>query len=80
MLYLIQYDRARGTIVSLTSFVEQSRAAANDTRLALELGLSHQSSDHEVVLLEAPDEQTLRHTHRRYFENFAGIVESVGNR
>ncbi len=68
MLFLIQYDRKSGSIVSLTSFDDGVREHAEDARLDLELRLNKTGIEHEVVLLEAPNEDALRRTHRRYFE------------
>ncbi len=69
MLFLIEYNRPRGSIVQLRRFGDASRAVAEDARLKLELGLKRQGIEHEVVLLDAPSEEALRRTHSRYFES-----------
>jgi hypothetical protein len=74
MLFLIEYDRPRGTIVQMQEFDEGSRQTANDVRLELELCLNRQGIHHEVVLLDAPSEDALRHTHGRYFEDVAELA------
>ena len=67
MLFLIQYDRKQGSIVSLRQFDDGVRERAEDERLELELRLNKEGFEHEVVLLEAPNEEALMRTHRRYF-------------
>jgi len=74
MLFLIEYDRARGSVVTFKSFEGSTRQFAEDTRFDLELNLNRRGINHEVVLLEAPTEEALRKTHRRYFENLAGLT------
>lgn len=76
MLFLIGYDRSRGSIASIRSFLDAQREAAEDARLELELDLNRRGIQHEVVLLEASSEAALRLTHRRYFENFAELARS----
>lgn len=75
MLYLIEYDRSRGSL-NLTSFYDTQRRRAEDARLRLELRLNRLGIQREVVLLEAPSEEALRITHRRYFENLSELTES----
>jgi hypothetical protein len=76
MLFLIQYDRTRGTIVELREFEESQLKPAQDARLELELRLNRQGIQHEVVLLDAPSKEALRHTHSRYFEDVAEIART----
>ncbi len=77
MLFLIEYDRPRGSIVQLRKFDEASRKLAEDKRLRLELELSRQRVEHEVVLLDAPSEEVLRHTHGRYF--FSSVAQLIAS-
>jgi hypothetical protein len=74
MLFLIEYDRPRGSIVQLREFDAASRQLADETRLNLELDLQRQGVEHEVVLLDAPSKEALLHTHSRYFESVADLV------
>ena len=74
MLFLIEYDRPRGSIVQLRRYDDTSRKIAEDARLKLELDLNRQGLEHEVVLLDAPSEEALRRTHGRYFENVEELV------
>jgi len=74
MLFLIEYDRPRGSIVQLREFDDTSRAVAEDERLKLELGLKRQGIEHEVVVLDAPSKEALRRTHSRYFESVVELV------
>ncbi len=76
MLFLIEYDRNRGQIVTLRTFDESEREKVEDARLEMELGLNRLGVEREVVLLEAATEEALRRTHRRYFEDLAELVNS----
>ena len=74
MIFLIEYDRSRGEIVSLETFSDSERRMAAGARLELEIRLNRDNVDHEVVLLEADSEEALRRTHRRYFENLTELA------
>jgi hypothetical protein len=74
VIFLIEYDRARGEIVTLKTFSESYRRAAEDARLEMEIGLNRDEVDREVVILEAESEEALRRTHRRYFENLSELA------
>jgi alanine racemase len=76
MLFLIEYDRNRGQIVTFKTFADSERQEAEDLRLEVELGLNRLGVEREVVLLEAATEEALRRTHRRYFEDIAELVNS----
>lgn len=75
MIFLIEYNRQRGQIVSFTAFADNDRRQAEDARIELELKLNRANTEHEVVLLEAATEAALRRTHRRYFET----LQQLGN-
>ena len=77
MLFLIEYDRSRGGIVSLRTFAKKEATNACTARLELELELNRKGRDHEVVILEAASEDALRRTHRRYFESLSELMRSV---
>jgi len=74
MLFLIEYDRQRGALVTFRSFAQTEQREADEVRLELELELNRRGIDHEVVLLEAPNEAMVRRSHRRYFEDVARIA------
>ncbi len=76
MLFLVEYDRNRGRLVTLTAFEDGARDAADDARLDLELKLSRCGIQREVVLLEAATEDDLRRTHRRYFEGLNELAHT----
>ena len=76
MYFLIEYDRSQGSIVQKRQYDEASREVAEEERLKLELDLNRQGVEHEVVLLDAPSEEALRHTHGRYFESVAELIVS----
>jgi len=72
-IFLIEYDRAKGKIVSELRFPDSMRFEAENSRLQKELELRLAGLAHQVVLLEADSEEALRHTHRRYFDDLAEI-------
>jgi hypothetical protein len=76
MLFLIEYDRNLGQIVTFRAFTELEKTDAENARLELELGLNRLGKEHEVVLLEAASEEALRRTHRRYFEDLAELMKA----
>ena len=73
MIFLIEYDRRRGLLVSLKPFRQSERRDAERARIDLELHLNSLGIRHEVVLLEAATESALRRTHRRYFETLSEL-------
>jgi hypothetical protein len=77
MLFLIEYDRSRGQIVTFKTFDDSERQNAEDSRLEMELDLNRHGIEREVVILEADSEEALRRTHRRYFEDLAELVGST---
>ena len=77
MIFLIEYNRPEGEIVTFRVFDDVDRAEADDARLEIELDLHRKKIDHEVVVLEASSEQALRQTHRRYFEDPGEILKSA---
>ena len=76
MLFLIEYDRKRGKIVTLQTFSDAEEASAQFARLEKELDLNRAAIEHEVVILEANDEKALRRTHRRYFESLEELAKA----
>ena len=76
MIFLIEYDRGQGRIVTFETFDDSARHEAEDSRLQLELELNRRGTEREVVLLEAATEEALRRTHRRYFEDLTELVNS----
>ena len=76
MIFLIEYDRPTGRMITFKTFEDSKREEAANERLEIELDLNRRSLDHEVVLLEAENEGALRRTHRRYFEDARQIVKS----
>lgn len=76
MVFLIEYARNEGRIVSFKEFDDDAVSAAK-ARLELELDLNRRGIEHEVVLLDAEDENALRRTHRRYFETLAELASAL---
>ena len=74
MIFLIEYDRQSGRIVTMTSFHDSERKTAEDSRLNLELELNSNGIQNEVVILEAESEDAIRRTHRRYFEDVPDLA------
>jgi len=75
MIFLIEYDRSEGRIVTFREFDDSRRREAEDSRLGIELDLNRKEIDHEVVLLDAASKDALRLTHRRYFKDLRQILE-----
>ena len=75
MIFLIEYKRSEGRIVTFRDFDDSQRREAEDSRLGIELVLYRKRIDHVVVLLEAASKDALRLTHRRYFEDLRQILE-----
>ena len=80
MIFLIEYNRSEGRIVTFRDFDDSQRREAEDSRLGIELDLNRKGIDHEVVLLDAASEDALRRTHRRYFEDLRQILEDKRGR
>lgn len=74
MIFLIEYDRARGDLVRLETFPDSERRRADNARLEMEIGLNRDEVEREVVILEAESEEALRRTHRRYFESLTELA------
>jgi hypothetical protein len=77
MIYLLEYDPPKGKLLTFTAFDPRDREKAADARLARELELFRRGIRHEVVLLEASDEEALRRTHGRYFYSLREIAEGL---
>ena len=80
MIFLIEYNRSEGQIVTSRDFDDSQRREAEDVRIEIELDLNRKGVDHEVVLLEAASKDALLRTHRRYFEDLTQILRSAGGR
>jgi hypothetical protein len=77
MIFLVEYNRSEGRLVSLKVFDDLERQKAENARLEIELGLNRAGVEHEVVLLEAASEDALRRTHRRYFEDLRQFAATI---
>ena len=73
MIFLIQYDRPKGRIVTIKTFENSERLDAENSRLETELDLNRRGMTREVVLLEAASKDALRRTHQRYFEDLKDL-------
>ena len=76
MFFLIEYDRDSGQIVTFRSFADSEMELAGSARLAMELELNRRGVEREVVILEAANEDAVRRTHRRYFENLEELLKA----
>ena len=74
MIFLIEYDRERGRLVTIEPFKDSDRKKAYESRLQLELDLNLKRIENEVVLLEAATEKALWRTHGRYFKDLAELA------
>ncbi|MEZ5463145.1 hypothetical protein [Dokdonella sp.] len=79
MIFLIEYDRASGSIASLKEFEDGEGELAAKERLELEISLMNNGVVREVVLLQAGSIKALRVTHNRYFKNVAELAEDGSN-
>ena len=77
MIFLLEYDRENGQLVSKRTFSQSERLAAEGARLQLELDLHDRGVEREVVILEAEDEDALRLTHRRYFQSVSELLGGI---
>jgi hypothetical protein len=77
LIFLIEYNRKQGKLVALHSFGDSDRESAEESRLQLELDLNLRGVDNEVVLLEATNEEAIRRTHRRYFEDLTELTTAA---
>ena len=77
MIFLVEYARDQGRMVSFKAFENNDSSLARNARLELELDLNRRGLEHEIVLLEAENEQALRRTHRRYFESLTELVNAL---
>jgi hypothetical protein len=75
MLFLIEYDRPHGRLITFRRFADSERQRAQDERLELELELNRRGIKHEVVIPGAVSEEAVRRTHRRYFEDLAELAK-----
>lgn len=75
MIFLIEYNRKLGRLVRFESYGDD-REGAEFARLSLELDLNKQGTAHEVVLLEAENEDALRQTHQRYFSTLEEFIKA----
>ena len=74
MLFVVDYDRKQGRIVSFIKFDNVQRLEAENARLEIELHVDQSESNHEIVLLEAKDESALRESHSRYFDDLETLA------
>ena len=83
MVFLIDYDRRAGELVTIREFAGEQRLLASDARLELELSHQRHGIEREVVVLEAATKEALMKTHRRYFADLdelnEGFKEMVRN-
>jgi hypothetical protein len=75
MVFLIEYNKSEGRIVTFREFDDSQRREAENLRLEIELDLNRKGVDHEVVLLEAENEAALHRTHRRYFDDLHQMLK-----
>jgi len=76
MIFLIEYSKNESKLVNFRTFADSDRKKAEEERLRIELSLKDEGLSHEVVLIEAIDEKTLRRTYQRYFRDLGKISES----
>ena len=67
MLFLVQFDRSTQTMHTFECYDEHQLARAQTDQRELELKLFREHVFHEVVVLEAKNENSLREAYKRYF-------------
>jgi hypothetical protein len=77
MIYLIEYNRPEGRLVTFKVFAESERSKAETLRLEIELDLNRRKIDHEVVMLITESEAALHRTHMWYFYDPRQILELI---
>ncbi|MCC6696845.1 MAG: hypothetical protein IT365_14535 [Candidatus Hydrogenedentes bacterium] len=77
MVFLIEYNRPEGRVVSMQRFEDAELSCAYDAQLELELALLHRGIAHEVVILQAASEEQLRRMNMRYFCSPEEIGEAL---
>ena len=75
-IFLVEYDRTAGNLVSIQEFPAADRNKASAYRIGRELELHKSGVRREVVILEAESESALWRTHQRYFQDVRQLVES----
>jgi hypothetical protein len=79
MIFLVEYSRSKGSLVSIHEFEDSERTQAENARLELEVSLNRAKTDHEVVLLQAQSRDALRRTHNRYFADLRELIEDFAS-
>lgn len=77
MIFLIDYDRLQGRVITLREFADSDRAAAENARLELELEQHRLGVEREVVILEAVDLSALQRSHGRYFKDLRELISDL---
>ena len=77
MMFLIEYNRNEGKIVTYREFEDSQRRLAEDARLEIELDLNRKGIDHEVVILEAASKEAIMKTHGRYFKTLRELLDEM---
>lgn len=68
MIFLIEFDRKHAQLVSLKTFDDTDRLAAQNASAELEFSAGNEGRSSEIVLLEGHSHEAVQKTHRRYFE------------
>lgn len=76
MIFLIEYNRGDGRIVTIQEFDDSQRSEAEASRLEIEMALNRKGVGHEIVLLEAATRNALHQTHHRYFVGLDELLRS----
>ncbi len=74
MIFLVEYKRSEGKIISFHEFSDSDSDLAEDALLNVEISLNRKNIEHEVVLLQAPNKAALLKTHRRYFDTLKQLT------
>jgi hypothetical protein len=78
MIFVIAFDRGRGTIVAYKTFEESARLEAESMyRMRLADAMFQDRDAVEVNMFEADSEAAFRKTHSRYFQTIKQPIESL---
>ena len=77
MIFLLDYDRGSGKMVSLRTYADSQRQQASAERLELEIDCHRRGIEREIVVLQAASKEALMKTHRRYFADLKELIEGM---
>jgi hypothetical protein len=74
--FLVVYHRRRGELVRMTEYADELEALGERFALERERGADRSL---EIVVLSSDSEETVRVTHRRYFEDVPQLLRRLAD-